>query len=234
MKREIQEPVATETTHGGTRFTHPAFATIGASRVHGGDQVLFGTDFKHNGFLTITIRRADLTRELSRDWIHGGDEIIEVMLSEAQWAHFVSTPNQGSGTACTINHVMGKRAPEIPYRNSTEAFTEEVAEDVRNAIRKIDEAIADVREIAETIPKKKAEAMLAKLAKARQEIVDNMPFVVRQFGKHMENTVEKAKIEVNAYAQDLFVRAGVAALKGGAQVEPPIRIESGESRGSEA
>ena len=36
----------------------------------------------------------------------GGRRIIEVAMSEAQWATFVSSLNQGSGVQCTLDYSM--------------------------------------------------------------------------------------------------------------------------------
>lgn len=40
----------------------------------------------------------------------------------------------------------------------------------------------------------------AAIATAQREIASNAPFVERQFYKHMENLVEKAKVEIEGYA----------------------------------
>jgi hypothetical protein len=81
---------------------HPAYAQIGASRVSGGTY-LYGSNFAHQHYVTISITKSELNRSLSRDWASGGEEYIEVALSEAQWASFVSTLNSGTGIQCTLN-----------------------------------------------------------------------------------------------------------------------------------
>jgi hypothetical protein len=100
MKPAIEDPVSAPTRGPGgmdeMTTTHPAFGQIGASRVSGHIQ-LYDSDFHHNAYMTISIRRSELHRSLNRDWHYGRDELIEVALSEAQWATFVSAPNIGSG-----------------------------------------------------------------------------------------------------------------------------------------
>src|SRR4051812_19636627 len=114
MKRpEDQEPTVEESAHGGGRSTterHPAYGMIGASRVNwaGNGTNLFGSDFRHRNTVRIQIHGADVRRDLSHDWIHADSRrsLVEVELSEAQWAGFVSTLNVGDGVACTIRHVV--------------------------------------------------------------------------------------------------------------------------------
>lgn len=70
MKAKDEEPVEVKGDgHSGreSRITHPAFAQIGASRVSGSVN-LYGSEFNHQHFITISIHRSELNRSLSRDW----------------------------------------------------------------------------------------------------------------------------------------------------------------------
>ena len=115
--RPTVEPTEKPASHGGIQYNHPAFGAISASRVTGGSIVLHGSDFQHNGYVEVRISHADFTRDLNRDWHHTGKEIVSVMLSEAQWATFVSSLNTASGTPCTIDHINHEPMPLIPYKN---------------------------------------------------------------------------------------------------------------------
>ena len=50
-------------------------------------------------------------------------------------------------------------------------------------------------------------------------------FVIKQFDKHAETTVEKATMEVNAYVTQNLQRAGLQALTGG---DVPFQLTTGE------
>jgi len=80
---------------------HPAYAQIGANRVSGG-AYLYGSDFKHQHYITIQIHDSELHRQLSGDRAHSKRRLIEIAMSEAQWATFVSSLNQGGGVQCTL------------------------------------------------------------------------------------------------------------------------------------
>src|SRR3546814_19922091 len=65
------------------------------------------------------------------------------------------------------------------------------------------------------LPKGKTAALKARAAKAKQELESNLPYVAKQFGEHVESTVEKAKAEINAYMVTTLQRAGLEGIANG-------------------
>lgn len=177
---------------------HPAFGQIAASRVSGRHR-LYGSDFTHNHFMTITIRGSELHRSLSRDWYAPGPEFIEVALTESQWAEFLSTPNSGSGTPCTIEFVRGTGA--IPLIDSQseriKQFSEETKRHVQSSLGHLDELLKKLDDTKIGKAAKDELIMAAKLA--RQDIESNLPFVAKSFDEHMETQTQRAKTEIHAY-----------------------------------
>ena len=227
MARPIEQPV-TVTAEGPGRMdekvtTHPAFAQISASRVSGSVN-LYASDFEHNAFMTIRIFVSELHRNLNRDWHFGRDRIIEVALSEAQWATFVSSPNIGDGVPCTLQYHNGESIPGLPSPESrTDQFSGEMQEKLEKTIGKVKQAINQIDEIG--IPKGKAASLKGTFQSLLTELQSNLPFVAKQFEEHMEGTVEKAKQEVHGYMNGVINRSGIAALQG----KPlPLQIEHKE------
>jgi hypothetical protein len=215
-----EAPVLIKSDDRGEQYNHPAFGQIGASRVTGHSS-LYDSDFDHNAFITITIRRSTLNRNLGRDWHFGHGELIEVALSEAQWATFVSSPNQGTGVPCTIQHIQGERMPGIPMADRVPQFEKEMKETLSDSLRHLNELQAEVEALG--LSAKKTDKLLGTLRMARMQIESNAPFVESQFGDHMEKTVEKAKAEVHGYMTNVINRAGLAAISEG---KLPLMIES--------
>lgn len=215
MSIEYEKPtlVKDSTPHLGDSIeTHPAYAQIGASRVSG-HAFLYGSDFSHQNYVTISIHRSKLHRGLSNDWAHPQEELIEVALSEAQWAAFVSSPNQGSGVQCTLQHHGGKMIPQIPeLKNRQDQFYQEMLATVDKALK----AVAEARDTVETskLSGKAKDELKSKLDYAEMNISSNIKFVAEQFGEHVEAVTEHAKVEVNAYITAAIMRSGIAALKG--------------------
>lgn len=202
--------------HEETIERHPAYAMIGAHRVSGRTH-LYGSDFEHEHYMTISISRGEMRRSLSNDWPGAGEEYIEVALSESQWATFVSSPNAGQGVPCTLTRRNGERILGVtPPKSRTAQFRAELTSGLTDATK----ALADLREkIASGSTSKKA--LLDLLGKAERELdPHNLAFVADQFEEHMEDTVERVKVEVNAYITGQVARAGVAALL----TDAPLRL----------
>lgn len=219
MKRPIQAPEADKVPWAGnekvTRHRHPAFAQIGVSRVSGGHTALYGSDFNHNAYMTIRISRSELNRDLSHDWPFEREQVIEVALSEAQWATFVSSPNMGSGVQCTLQYLQGEMIPGLPDPVSrSEQFAGEAKERLDRATRRLDQMLDEIDALG--LPKGKAEKLRSEVRMARQDLASNLPFVAKSFAEHTERVTEHAKAEIHGYMTGVLMRTGVKALSEGA------------------
>lgn len=210
------------------REDHPAFAMIGASRWSSTPGTyLFGTDFRHQNMVVITVKGATLSRSIGHDYVHDRGrepDMVQVALSEAQWATFVSTLNMGDGVACTLMAHDGDQIPGIvPTTDRREQFNAEVDQRLQHSvqlIREIDDAIA-----ASSLSAKAKAELRAKADKAAQELDSNLAYAAKTFDQHAEKTIEHAKIEVAAYVTGAIQRAGLAALG----ATPPVMLPSGEA-----
>lgn len=228
MRRE-QEPTVEEITDGprpgGKIYRHPAYGQIAVYRSHGGNVALYGSDFRHNSTISIEIGESEFTRDLSRDWPHRTKEIVRLTMSEAQWATFVSSLNSGEGVQCTLEHVMGEMKPAITFRDAAEDHHAEIAQTIQDGLDQIAAARRAVE--ASGLSKTKMATILAPLDKAEQELTSNAAFVVESHSKAMEERVEKAKVEVNAYVTGAVMRAGIASLRDGS-ADAPLLLGSGD------
>lgn len=219
MGRPVQEPTVTHDSLVGTKeecVTHPAFGQISVSRCQGGNTTLYGSDFVHNNYITVTITGSELHRRLNRDWHFNKGQIIQIAMSEAQWATFVSSFNMGSGTPCTIEWTKEDGlVPAIP--NPTDRHEQFQREDdtklqgVMETLKQLDDAIA-----ASGLSGKKAEALRCYVFRAQQNLGVNLDFVSKSFSEHMEKVSEAAKVEVHGYINNVLHRAGLDALGGAA------------------
>lgn len=222
--RDIEEPVTTTKRGPGgddeSVTTHPAFAQIAAYRVNGNTN-LYGSEFRHNAYMVIKVSRSELHRNLHRDWHFDRDEIIEVALSEAQWATLVSSPNVGTGVPCTLQRLNRELVPGLPDPQSrVDQFKTELREKLAKSIDHIKDAIAGIDDA--NLPKAKAATLKGTFNHVLMELQSNLPFVADSFDEHMENTVESAKQEVHGYMTGLLQRAGLDAITNG---RLPLQIE---------
>jgi hypothetical protein len=230
-----QEPTITEKRSNGgtveTKAEHPAYGMIGASRVQGGT-MLFGSEFQHNAFVRITLRRAYVKRDLSTDRPHAQEELFEVDLSEAQWAEFVSAMNIGFGVQCTIRHIGGEFMPGLPWpEKRTDQFRKELTEKLGDSL----ESLADLTAAIEgmNLTAKAKRELLARVDTSRRRLTEGAPFVAKQFAEHMENVTTKARIEINAHAVHTINALGLKTLASeaapGLQNDAKPVIEQGDS-----
>lgn len=213
-----QSPIVEErASHGSgieTIVKHPAFGQIRVNRVScGGAGVnLYDSDFGHNNYVAVEISTSQLHRDLSRDWHYEDKNIMRFAMSESQWATFVSSFGQGSGTPITFERMNGQMIPGIPAFDRTEVFKKEMGETMQEAVDGINQLASLVA--SSGLSKKKQEELLAGANKAMRALTSSIPFVQDQFDEHIETTTEKAYQEIHGYLNASISRAGIKALGG--------------------
>jgi hypothetical protein len=214
MPREVIEPTVNE--DGDER--HPAFGLISASRVSSSPGAsLFDSEIQHQHYVTVRISTCVRKRDLNRDWLFGDRApFVEVAMSEAQWAQFVSSMNAGQGTACTIQRREDGDVPGVPYAPRLEKSMDEVHGAADKALEQIRAAFAAYQE-------RKTVGNLRSLESAIRNAPSNMRFAAKSLTEHAENVVQKARADIEAMvvnkAQQLGVEAG--DLGGVAQIAAP-------------
>ncbi len=236
--RDVQDPAKEPgVVRDHELYTHPAFGMVGVSRVSATPGVtLFGTDFLHQGFMRLTVHTAVLERGLSHDRTYARRRLVELDLSEAQWAQFVSSPNIGDGVACTLRVYDQTVVPGIPYRVQANVFSQEIKQDLQELLNHVHSAQAAVEEDLHGVSKIKTERLREALRKLEQDVRSNLPFVARSFGRYMEDTVQHAKVEISSYALQAIQRAGLEALAeraGITEVQPLTFLTQGESNAAD-
>lgn len=232
MTRIIEEPITKSTNQphreDETVTSHPAFAQISASRSTGGHSTLYGSDFDHHARITIRISASELCRNLNNDWHFERGQYVEVDLSEAQWATFVSSPNVGSGVPCTLTWLRGEgMIPGLPRpQTRSQQFGDEMRGAIGKAMEELKEAAAAVD--ATSLPRKKKDELKAQILAGARRLADHAPFIADQFDEHMEGTVEKAKNEIHGYMTGQIMRAGLSALGGNPDAVVPLALPTAD------
>lgn len=205
--------------------THPSYGFVQVSRVSG-HNALFGSPFKHQHFMTLTIGRSTRERSLGRDWHFGGlsHGLVEVALSEAQWAHMVSSVGMGGGVPCTLRYVGNEAMEPCPEQAEVERFHEDIQRDTEHAMKFMQDAITKMQALADdkAPTKEKRKEVLSALVTAQKKLIDSAPFVVKQLTEHMDTVVHAAKTEVEAYVHSTIVEAGIQKLAEVNGKPPPL------------
>lgn len=210
-KHDIVEPTVDQ--YGSD--THPAFGQISASRgsYSGQGAILFDSDVRHQHTVTITVTEATRQRSNGHDYIHGGTKrLIEVEMSEAQWASFVSSMNT-SGVPCTLKATETQwNIPGLPYAPRLAQSMAEVKEAADRLMVEI-KAARDAYEkaLADKAPAAVRNEALRKLHFTIENAEANANLAAKKLAEHAENVVQKARADIEAMVGAEATRLGLTS-----------------------
>lgn len=190
--------------------THPAYGQISIGRTTG-NVTLYGSDLNHHHCIHITINRSKMERSLSADKHFAEEELVDVYLSENDWATLLSSMNVGGGVPCTLRTVAGKSMPQLPKpvdrREQFRTEADETCKDAYKHLQNLQDSLSDLN-----MPAKARKEIESHLRRAIQELQANLPFVLSQFAEHMDDTVAAGKQELLAYAKTHNLLDGLRQL----------------------
>lgn len=196
------------------QITHPSFATVALNRVSSTGTTLFDSPLKHQHFINLSIHKAHKVRHLNQDWVHADEELIEVRMSEVQFANFITSSGIGGGVPCTLNRFDGKSVPECPSEHARETYENEVKDDLKELTTLLKGLVKTVEEIVAK-PRLNVEDK-NKLREAAQDaymkVSDSLPFLHQQFTEKMDKTVSQARAEAIAHVHQVIQKAGLAKI----------------------
>jgi len=189
---------------------------------------------RHGAFVSLTITRATLERDLSRDCVHPDEQLIEVRLSPNQWAELVSSFGIGEGVPCTISRLGGEAMPPVPEEGLRDTFEGEVKEQIAGLVAKVTEFRRMVGELLEKprLNKPDKDALRGLAAAIEMEIGSNVPFLQAQFEEAMDKATTVAKSEITAHVENLARMVGVEGLPAAlaSSAPPPSLMLEGPPR----
>jgi len=208
---------------GETVERHPSFGLVGLFKTCG-SQPLFGSPLEvNNGYVTIKISHGEKIHSG-----HGYDRyfprntVVEVMISEAQFAQLITSWNSGEGVPCTFDFIAPGGEGSVPgwpdddYVSDTEQVRNEFKDRISDVKKKVETAITSMNAIlgkkgALTIAEKDSirEGMIA----LSRLLDDSAPFMAEQFVEVTEKVVQKAMTEIDAFVTKVAVHTGLESLK---------------------
>ena len=226
MARLEQEPTVSEGRIGACEphgvFQHPAYGTITMTTRTGGGGTLFGSDLGHNQRIAIKISTAKLHRDLHHDWIHSDKQLIELEMSHAQFAQFITSNGNGSGTPVTITWL--KDVGSIPAIKNLQTKHETHRQEIHNSAREAADSMAkNVAKLGAMIEsgklgKKELRELWHTLKCQVDNLPSNMEFAVKSAEEALEKATSDAKIEVESYVQMTAQRLGLKSISDLAQL----------------
>lgn len=196
-----------------SREREPYMGIVRVGRCSGSAH-LFDSDVQHQHFIYLEVCEADIERHLSMNWIHSGKQIVGVWMSEMQWAHFVSSFNQGEGSPCTIRHIMGKQMAEpMKPQEEKSKFESEMRQSTASALQYLNTAKSKIDAVLEPGAKQLNKGELKEILRSVEfsiaEFTNCIPFVEKQFTEHLETKIVEAKTEFEGYMNQRLKEYGL-------------------------
>lgn len=206
---------------------HKSWGMIGLSRVfYSGSRELFGSDVTNHTGITLTIKHAQKSRELGRDWTMGDDMIIRVVLSPNQFAELVSNMNVGDGVPCTIDFIQGEGYIDfLPDDNKlvkieTDRMEKdaEIMQRLKDSAKQLDRLIKDKK-----MPKGIGEEILEELCAVHTYLdASGSDFLRDQAKREIADMVVEAKTQVSDYVNHKIFSVGLEKLMSSAEMTPQL------------
>lgn len=209
----------------GLRDSKPSYGMIGFRRQHG-NRHLFGSDIGHNSYITLTVKESAVERSLNQDWYYGGKTILELVLSQMQFAELLTTLNVGDGVPCTLTfrESVGRIEPETSFENKREIFDREIQEICNKTAEKLNNLEVTIKAIK--MSQKDRGELLSQINIAKGNVSANIPFVLEQFTEAMNQIVADSKAEVDGFVTQTIHKAGLETLQNKSTAKNNILISS--------
>jgi len=176
---------------------------------------LFGSSIQNKHTITLDIFRAEHKRDLSNDWYDSKENLIQIEMSQNQFAELLTNMNHGEGVPVTIRHINLERYPEPPFIAKADLFKGEFANKMHNHsvdLKRGLEKTVDILQSKTTISKGDRELILKEISTVFSMLESSIPFTNNQFIEAIEQTVTEAKSEIEAFVENKIRSAGLEAL----------------------
>jgi hypothetical protein len=219
--------MATDDDGLGQRDDHPSYGMIVLSKVSTSGQAMVGSPLIHRSLVHLEVKGATKRRAYGRDDFYDGPTIVDVYMTENQWAQFVSSFGVGGGTPVTLHRrpaegyrlVQCGDPPRSSPRGAHAADVEAAMAKAKGAVDQLNAAVKAMQDKpASQIKKADVEALRAAAIQVNNWLTSNLPFVHECFERSMESTLSSAKAEVVGFTTGLLARAGLEHILASAPV----------------
>jgi hypothetical protein len=189
-------------------------------------------------YIRLEIHEADIVIDGTHEFLHSGNTLCTVEMSEAQFAQMITQPNMGSGSACTIHYSAGDKGqpwlhprfgtrPEPPeperFNIKYDKETAYRAKIITDNLVSIQKTLGDLVNGLTKPNKGTLKEMLAQVESARMEIEQNIPYVQKCAAEKLEKKVGAAVMEFEAYMTRSCEARGLLTMRSEA---PVLALES--------
>lgn len=193
---------------------HPSYGLIGISRVNG-HQHFFGSDTKPDSYIDIRIKRAEQSNEIGRSWYFGRERLIELRMTNTQFAEMITSLNQGEGIPCTLEFVKGegKIEQEKEKEYKVDFHKRKMSENAKKVLERLNSQIEDATKSIQKLPKKDQENLNVIFSSLKRELNQNFPWYMQQYYETMETVAQDIKSNMEADLMHKLQQLGLETLQ---------------------
>jgi hypothetical protein len=212
---------------------HESFGMLQISRVSVSPPTnLYGSSIKHGNTIMLRIHEGSKRRDLNRDWYSANKLLVEVEMSQTQFAEAITSLNMGSGVPVTLRYVMGESKAICPEEHKRQEIEKEFDATCKNVCNGLDELIKKAQTTLNSgsqIKKADREELLSLLWQIKNNTMSTLPFIQKSFNEQMDKTVMEGKGEIEAFFTGAIQKTGLEALQG--KIKEPEMV--GYDKGSQ-
>lgn len=193
---------------------HPSYGVIGISRVNG-HQHFFGSDTKPDSYIDIRIKRAEQINEIGRSWYFGKERLIELRMTNTQFAEMITSLNQGGGIPCTLEFVAGegKIEQEKEKEYKVDFHKRKMSENAQKVLERLNSQIEDATKSIQKLPKKDQENLNIIFSSLKRDLNQNFPWYMQQYYETMETVAQDIKSNMEADLMHKLQQLGLETLQ---------------------
>lgn len=176
---------------------------------------LFGSSITHSHLIHLSISRGEKHRNLHKDWYFGRESLIDIVMSETQFAEAITSLNMGSGVPVTLERVNNKRidpCPEVNKRKESEQEFKTRCANISNMTKQAAKEATDLLSGSGVLKKEDRKRLSDLIYTIQMNIEQNLPFVNTSFNRQIEKTIMEAKGECEAFFTTAVHKLGIEAL----------------------
>ena len=201
---------------GDKEERHPAYAQMSFNRQSGGHDNLYGSAIKHQETISMSITKSvKHTSEFSERYYAAGIPLIEVRMSQSQFAQLITSMNMGSGVPVTLEAVRGKTMPKCQEIT----VSERANKDLESRLNKFADKVSKGRDRVTEILVKKGAILKGERKEIKniydtlmQELRSNMPFLHECMVEAYDKTATSAKADIEAFYDNAIRKMGIEAM----------------------
>lgn len=184
---------------------HPSYRCVEITRVSGGSSKLFGSKAPHNHRIQLRIRKATRRDNLEGRPHHPKTgEVVEIEMSHHQFGRLLTCMNRGGGIPCTITRLNGEIVEDPPATDREEKYkirAEDKVEEILEDMDEFEEVFQEALDPTEGgyVGKSTRQKLLKKLRLLRQEVNANLPHLLCSLQEQIEETIQEAQADIDAY-----------------------------------